>query len=114
MWFRIISDRTVIKEPPRDVTLIYPNPVIFTCSAVTDETTPVMYHWTLNGEERYDGSLNTSVPGTLYIDILKDDKNGAGFIGKWTCNATNGVSYEAKSAALSSPQAAGKNTVLFS
>ena len=100
----IISDPTIIREPPqKKLDLSYPNPIIFTCSADTDVSTPVTYRWLLNGNERYDGSLNTTVPGTLYIDISNDDKRGADFLGTWTCNATNGVSYDAKTGELVTP-----------
>jgi len=95
-----VLDPTQITVPPKNAILDSPNPINFTCQAVTDVATTVTYTWTLDGSPVYDGQVNMSVPGQVYIDISGSSDGGSKFLGTWTCNASNGVSFATASAEL--------------
>jgi hypothetical protein len=88
-----VLDRTIITEPPpKNVELKWPDPVHFSCIANTDVATPLTYTWTHDGVEKYDGLLNRTIPGHLYIDIKDLSDQGIQYEGAWQCIASNGVS----------------------
>ena len=89
-------------EGPGDFELMLYQDVVFTCMAVSDDSTPVEYKWLWEGREvvYQDGRLEQDDDGSLRLITRNDHDGGRSFTGQYTCNATNGYSFALATADL--------------
>jgi len=98
----------VIVEPPKHIEFQWPDLMVdFTCAATTDVASILTYTWTHDGNAINDGKVNITFSDDtshVSIDLSKlTEEQARLYLGVWTCNASNGVSFDSEDAKLHLP-----------
>lgn len=98
---------TKVVDFPQDMELVYFKDIVFNCSAVSDDSTEVVYKWYFDDKFEIfpveDKIILEEQGKLLRIITAEDEDGGLSHVGEYRCDVTNGHSSDSAAANLTKP-----------